>query len=342
MKSKKILAGLMALTFVLGGAAMPANTIVDTVLTASAEETFGDYTYKLLDDGTVEITNYNGNDENVVTPANIDGIPVTSIGELSFKECTNLKSVKISEGVTNIGRYAFANCTYLKDVTLPDSLERIGIDPFVNTEIESEQNNNGDYMIIDGWVIITLFDIENESLTIPDGVVGIADMTMMHGEIHLPDSLKYVGKGAFSDALSTEHRVYDTLEIPENVIKIYDVGFMYRAKSLVLHEGLEYIGKGAFLYITAKEITVPSSVTYIGESALGYNGKGEKIDGFTISGYTGTAAEKYAKDNGFEFISLGEVPPAKDTVKGDLNGDGVVNVTDLTKLAAHIKGKKLL
>jgi hypothetical protein len=31
-----------------------------------------------------------------------------------------------------------------------------------------------------------------------------------------------------------------------------------------------------------------------------------------------------------------------ETLKGDLNGDNKININDLTKLAAHIKGKRLL
>lgn len=31
-----------------------------------------------------------------------------------------------------------------------------------------------------------------------------------------------------------------------------------------------------------------------------------------------------------------------DLLLGDVNGDGVVNITDITKIAAHVKGKKLL
>lgn len=51
-------------------------------------------------------------------------------------------------------------------------------------------------------------------------------------------------------------------------------------------------------------ITVPRTVTYIGVKAFGYN-NGEKIDGFTIYGYTGSKAQSYAKNNGFNFVEVG-------------------------------------
>ena len=50
-------------------------------------------------------------------------------------------------------------------------------------------------------------------------------------------------------------------------------------------------------------VTIPSQVTEIGLRAFGYNGY-DKINDFKIYGYSSTAAEKYAKENGFEFIDL--------------------------------------
>ncbi|MBO4276905.1 MAG: leucine-rich repeat domain-containing protein, partial [Clostridia bacterium] len=43
-----------------------------SAFTASAD-TYGDYEYTVLSDGTVEITKYNGNEENVSIPEYIDG-----------------------------------------------------------------------------------------------------------------------------------------------------------------------------------------------------------------------------------------------------------------------------
>ena len=55
----------------------------------------------------------------------------------------------------------------------------------------------------------------------------------------------------------------------------------------------------------------------------------------TIKGYKGSYAEKYAEENGFEFISLGSVPVTTTTTSepnvsliGDANCDGDVNMAD--------------
>ena len=58
----------------------------------------------------------------------------------------------------------------------------------------------------------------------------------------------------------------------------------------------------------------------------------KKIYGFKISGYKATEADRYANDNGFDFISLDE-PPTKDPeVLGDVNADGKVNINDATTI----------
>lgn len=61
-----------------------------------------------------------------------------------------------------------------------------------------------------------------------------------------------------------------------------------------------------------KTITIPSSVTDIRNNAVGYTTKDgwnyNKVSGFTIKGYKGTEAERYARNNDFNFVQLQVVP----------------------------------
>ena len=59
-----------------------------------------------------------------------------------------------------------------------------------------------------------------------------------------------------------------------------------------------------------KSVTIPKNIISIGDKAFGYkNWSYEKISPFTIYGYTGSDAKRYADDNGFSFISLGSITP---------------------------------
>ena len=72
---------------------------------------------------------------------------------------------------------------------------------------------------------------------------------------------------------------------------------------------IDKIGECAFLDCKSlKSVTLPMSVTSIGDHAFGYvtDGKNFSLDpDFVIYGYTGSAAEEYAKNNGIKFESIG-------------------------------------
>ena len=72
-KLKKLILGLVTL------AAMAVLCAV-----CAGAETYGDYKYSVLDDGTVEITKYTGSAIEIEIPAAIDGKSVTSIGDSAF------------------------------------------------------------------------------------------------------------------------------------------------------------------------------------------------------------------------------------------------------------------
>ena len=75
--------------------------------------------------------------------------------------------------------------------------------------------------------------------------------------------------------------------------------------SVTIPDSVTSIGSSAFDGCTGlTSVTIPDSVTSIGYRSFGYVGNFEdKIDGFTIYGVPGSAAEQYANDNGFTFIS---------------------------------------
>lgn len=74
-----------------------------------------------------------------------------------------------------------------------------------------------------------------------------------------------------------------------------------------LPDSILTIGEKAFYNCGAKSVTLGKNISFIGEQAFGYyetESGVEAIEGFTIYGYSGTAAETYAKANGFSFVDL--------------------------------------
>ena len=104
------------------------------------------------------------------------------------------------------------------------------------------------------------------------------------------------------------------LDIPASVKSIGEEAFFgsYQLEAVALRSGLSSIGAKAFYDNNFKFVIIPASVTSIGEKAFGYISDSKTIDGFTIYGYRGTAAETYANENGFTFIPLDSESSVKD------------------------------
>lgn len=118
-----------------------------------------------------------------------------------------------------------------------------------------------------------------------------------------------------------------------------------------LSDGLQTVGFGAFLNCPAlKSVTLPSTVSEIGGDAFGVLCTTEvgvpddendrtvgrqtysKTGGFRVAGYSGTAAQAFADENGLIFESLGELR------FGDLNRDEVIDTGDILLLENYIDG----
>ncbi len=140
MKFKKLLASAAAAVTSLGIALLPASDCLPfwggMGVFASAEED------KIVDslkyvvresiagDSTVEITGYVGSGGEVVIPAEIEGLDVTSIGTGAFSGFSTITSVIIPDSVTNIGDSAFQGCSGLTSLTLPQYLGMVGESAF--------------------------------------------------------------------------------------------------------------------------------------------------------------------------------------------------------------------
>lgn len=87
-----------------------------------------DFRYKVVS-GCVTIEKYTGDNAEVSIPAEIDGFPVTAIGEGAFQESTCQKII-LPNTVNTIGWFAFYGSGSLSEVTIPASVTTIGYAAF--------------------------------------------------------------------------------------------------------------------------------------------------------------------------------------------------------------------
>ena len=74
--------------------------------------------------GQITITEFTGNELDVMIPSNIGGFPVVAIGEGAFKG-KNVRSVTIPSSVRHIDWFAFNGCFCLESITVPASVTTI-------------------------------------------------------------------------------------------------------------------------------------------------------------------------------------------------------------------------
>jgi hypothetical protein len=90
----------------------------------------GLFSYRTIGEN-VEIMDYPSTETgNVAIPDQIDGLPVTTIAESAFADCTGLTGVTIPASVTSIGNSAFAGCSALSSAMFLGDAPALGTDVF--------------------------------------------------------------------------------------------------------------------------------------------------------------------------------------------------------------------
>lgn len=138
--------------------------------------------FTVSDDG--EITAYDGDKENLVIPATINGITVRSIADGVFKnnsyEEDGFKTVVLPSTLEKIGKEAFANNYVLKEIVIPASVKEIGESAFFTC---------GDLKTI-------TFEDGEESLTV--GVSAFEKTSATN--VTIPDRMTVIPNNCFTDS----------------------------------------------------------------------------------------------------------------------------------------------
>ena len=212
---------------------------------------------------------------------------VTEIGVYAFSGCENLSSLTLSNKLDRIDEYCFENCTSLTSVTLPNSVTEIGGYVFDRcSSLKTASIGSG----------LKYCYTQGDSRFIFSDCIALESITVSSSNNNYSSA-----NGIMYDKKKTEILVYPQGKKDTSYTVPSTINNLYRMST----------NNNPYL----KTITIPSSVTDISDNAVGYlrdgwyfNWNYNKVSGFTIKGYKGTAAERYARNNDFNFVQLQVVP----------------------------------
>lgn len=299
---------------------------------------------------------------------------VTAISDLAFIGSTSLTSVSIPSSVTSIGEKAFSGCTALANVDIPNNLTHVGDDAFRDTPFFNNQSG----MVYLGKVAYRYAGTmpENTTIDIREGMEVIAQSAFFPSvnlvSVNIPTSVRTIGERAFQTCNGLKNII-----IPEGVTTIGNYAFMWSEniesvtlpstlpvisrsafksclalKRIDIPEGVNTIGMTAFDGCTSlTTVSIPSSVTSIGSYAF------DDCDAIT-SVYNLSTAPQAISSNVFScygtatlFVPISSKADYETAEgwknfhkivgihRGDVNGDGIVDIVDVVTLVDHTLGK---
>ena len=241
------------------------------------------------------IMKYTGAGGQVILPQN-----ATEIADGVFKGRTDITCVVVSDGaVKKIGAHAFEGCTSLTGFDF-GRVDEIGESAFAGCTVLGSVSCRA----------------------------------------------KKIGKDAFKGCASLKKftlYAYSNFEISYHAVsdcpKLETVKIQPAPKTFYLGEpvGKQIENEAFFICPALKTVKLSSYIQYVGEKAFGYgsdeNGAEQKVTDCRILGSKDSAGEKYAVDNGFEFVDLDALG------RGDVNGDKKITTADALMALQAAVGK---
>lgn len=293
-----------------------------------------DYTlglhFKLLYDGTYEVSKGQATDTVLKIPAIYHGSDVSSVATAAFRmyDCTevilpdsittiginafqycSLSKITLSNNLTEMGDYAFSDCKNLVSVDIPASLKKISIGAFRDCSALSSVTLHEGLEVIGShafWVCRSL------------------------SSVSIPTTVTEIGSSAFANSGLT------SAVIPGNVVTLGAGAFSYceNLTYVKIEPGLKYLGEGAFagckLLTEMQQIELPDGILEIGGNPLNETpvytnaadraAKNKTLFTFSVNGYLFRMTDTYIEE---------DKRPLSVSIVGNVVAGGAVGLTSV-------------
>lgn len=236
----------------------------------------------------------------IMVPSHYMDYKITGIKSYAFENNQNLESISLPTTIRVIDNYAFRNCRSLKYMTIPESVTVLG-----------EGFCNGCSSLEKAYVNTAVSKLPAFSFA------GCSSLDY----VRLNPGISAIGQSAFSGCSSLQ-----SIDLPEN-IKVIDRVAFYQSglESFDINEGTDSVFDYTFAEcMNLTRVNIPKSVTFIDSAAF------KNDSNLTLGVWYGSVGYEYATANHIPYVLLDNV------LLGDVNGDGAVNINDVTIIQRHV------
>lgn len=213
----------------------------------------------------------------LVIPSTYRGLPILEIGN-AFNGWTEIEQVVLPSTLTNIGtdneKGSFKNCTNLAKIQFNNesSIKAVGQNAFYGCNVLSSIDLSAceliDNSAFENCSLLTNVQVGNKLEKIGDYAFAYSKIT----EFVIPSSTSQIGANPFAygrlTSILVDSQNTDYSSSNNCVIEIQSNKLVIGSKNSTIPQGTEIIGKNAFAGCNKSNITLPSSVTIIEQSAF--------------------------------------------------------------------------